>query len=327
MRRRDVLALFGCAATALPFAAQAQQARKIPRVGVIWHAGSAEEEDVYLNVLTKAFSDLGYVDGKSIQLEHCFPAEQPERFRACAQGFVETKVDAIIAVSTLGAKEAKQATTTIPIVFVLDGDPVRTGLVESLARPGGNVTGFSLLALDLHGKRMALFRELVPNLSRMAIMFDPRDTAIQRIRGGYENAARALGISLQILEVTTPDEIERAFAAISRDGFDGVSVAGPLLFNERVRIGAAALKYKMPTMTLIAEMVPYGLLLSYGQDFPDYFRRSAGYIDKILKGAKPADLPVEQPTHFRLVINATVAKALGLTIPQSLLVSATEVID
>jgi putative ABC transport system substrate-binding protein len=327
MRRRDVIALFGCTAAALPFAAQAQQARKIPRVGVIWHAGSAEEEDVYLSVLTKAFSELGYVDGKSIQLEHCFPAEQPERFRACAQGVVDSKVDAIIAVSTLGAKEAKQATSTLPIVFVLEPDPIGNGLVESLARPGGNVTGFSILARDLSGKRLALFKELVPNLARIAMIVDPRDPYTARFSAAYENAAKALGVTTQIFEVTTPDEIEPAFSAISRAGFDGATLAGSMLFDERVRVGASALKHKMPTMTVVAEMVPYGLLLSYGPDFPDFFRRSARYIDKILKGTKPADLPVEQPTEFKLVINSRTAKDFGLTIPQSLLVSATEVID
>ena len=311
----------------MPFAARAQQTRKIPRVGVIWHAGSAEEEDVYLSVLTKAFSDLGYVEGKSIQLEHCFPAELPERFRSCARGFVDSRVDAIMAVNTLGAKEAKQATSTIPIVFVLEPDPVGNGLVESLARPGGNITGLSILARDLSGKRPALFKELVPNLSHIAMMVDPRDPYTSQFSAGYEKAAKDLGITTQIVEVTTPDQIEQAFAAIARDGFDGVTLAGSMLFNERVRVGASALKHKMPTMTVVAEMVPHGLLLSYGQDFPDFFRRSAGYIDKILKGAKPADLPIEQPTHFQLVINSKVATALGLTIPQSLLISATDVID
>ena len=327
MRRRDFIVLLGGAAPVWPLAARAQQARRIPRIGVLWHAANAEEEDVYLSVVTKAFADLGYVDGKNIQLEHRFPAEQPDRFRAFAREFAESKVDVIVAVTTLGAKEAKQATSTIPIVFVLDPDPVRGGLVESLARPGGNATGFSILATDLSGKRLALFKELVPNLSRVAILVDPRDPGAPRIGAGYEKAAKALAISTEVFEVTTPDEIEQAFSVISRDGFDGVTLGGPLLFNERVRIGAAALKHKVPTVSLIAEMVPHGLLLSYGQDFPDFFRRSVGYVDKILKGAKPADLPVEQPTHFKLVINSRIAKALGLTIPQSLLVTANEVIE
>jgi putative ABC transport system substrate-binding protein len=327
MRRRDFIVLFGGAATVWPLAAQAQQAKRTLRIGVLWHAANAEEEDVYLSVVTKAFADLGYVDGKNIELVHRFPAEQPERFRAFAREFAESKVDAIIAVTSLGAREAKLATKTIPIVFALDPDPVGSGLVESLARPGGNATGLSLMAIDVSGKRLALFKELIPNLSRMAIMVDPRDPAAPRIRAGYEKAAKSLAIWTQTFEVTTPDQIEQAFSTMSREGFDGAAVVAPLLFNERVRIGAAALKHKVPTLSLIAEMVPHGLLLSYGQDFPDFFRRSVGYVDKILKGAKPADLPVEQPTHFKLVINAGIAKALGLTIPQSLLVAADELIE
>jgi putative ABC transport system substrate-binding protein len=327
MRRREFIALLGSTVTIWSLAAWAQQAKKVSRIGVLWHAASAEEEDVYLDVVTKAFSDLGYVDGKSIRLEHHFPAEQPERFRAFARDMVESKVDAILAVTSLAAKEAKQATSRIPVVFVLDADPVGNGLVESLAHPGGNVTGLSLMSNDVSGKRVALFRELVPNLSRMAIMVDPRDPAAPRIRGAYERAAQALSVSTKAFGITTPDEIEPTFSAIARSGFDGVALASPLLFNERRRIGAAALGHKLPTLSLIGEMVPHGLLLSYGQDFPDYFRRAVGLIDKILKGAKPSDLPVEQPTRFKLIINQKAAKALGLAIPQSLLVSADEIIE
>lgn len=326
MKRRDFVVGFSAAAT-WPFAARAQQPKKIPRIGVLWHAANADEEDVYLSVLTKAFGDLGYVDGKSIQLEHRFPDEQPDRFRAFAREFVETKVDAIVAVTALGAKEAKQATNTIPVVFVADPDPVGSGLVESLAHPGGNATGLSLMAIDVTGKRLGLFKELVPNLSRVAIMVDPRDSAAPRFRAAYEKAAKPLGISTQIVEVTTSDGIEQAFSAIAQDGLDGAALAGPMLLNQRVRVGVSALAHRIPTLSGVAEMVPHGLLLSYGQDFPDFFRRAVGYADKILKGAKPADLPVEQPTRFKLVINLKTAKGLGLTIPPSLLVTADEVID
>jgi putative ABC transport system substrate-binding protein len=326
MKRRDFVVGF-CAAATWPFAARAQQPKKIPRIGVLWHAANADEEDVYLSVLTKAFGDLGYVDGKSIQLEHRFPDEQPDRFRAFAREFVETKVDAIVAVTGLGAKEAKQATNTIPVVFVADPDPVGSGLVESLAHPGGNATGLSLMAIDVTGKRLGLFKELVPNLSRVAIMVDPRDSAAPRFRAAYEKAAKPLGISTQIVEVTTSDGIEQAFSAIAQDGLDGAALAGPMLLNQRVRVGVSALAHKIPTLSGVAEMVPHGLLLSYGQDFPDFFRRAVGYADKILKGAKPADLPVEQPTRFKLVINLKTAKGLGLTIPPTLLITADEVID
>ena len=253
MKRREFLTALG-GAVAWPLAAHAQQPKKIPRVGVLWHAGSAEEEAVYLRVLTKAFSDLGYVEGKTIDLEHRFPAEQPDRFRSLARELVESKVDAIIAVTALGAKEAKQASRTIPIVVVVDADPIGDGLVESLAHPGGNVTGLSLMAVDLSGKRLALLKEAVPNLS-------------------------------------------------------------------------SALAHKMPTIVANAEMVPFGPLISYGPDFLDYFRRAAGYMDKILKGAKPDSLPVEQPSRFKTVINAKTAKALGLNIPTSLLINADEIIE
>jgi putative ABC transport system substrate-binding protein len=256
-----------------------------------------------------------------------FPDETPDRFRAIAREFVETKVDVIIAVTALGAKEAKQATNTIPVVFVVDPDPIGSGLVESLAHPGGNVTGLSLMAIDVSGKRLSFFKELVPNLSRVAIMVDPRDSTAPRFVAGYEKAARLLGLSTQPVEVATPDQIEQAFFAIARDGVDGVAIAGPLLFNQRVRVGAAALAHKIPSLSGVAEMVPHGLLLSYGQDFPDFFRRAVGYVDKILKGAKTTDLPVEQPTRFKLVINQKTAKGLGLIIPQSLLITADEVID
>jgi len=183
------------------------------------------------------------------------------------------------------------------------------------------------MAIDVSGKRLDFFKELVPNLSRVAIMVDPRDPTAPRFVAGYEKAAGLLGLSTQLVEVTTPDQIDEAFSAVARDGLDGVAVAGPMLFNQRVRVGAAALAHKIPTLSGVAEMVPYGLLLSYGQDFPDFFRRAVGYADKILKGAKPADLPVQQPTQFKLAINLRIAKAFGLTIPQSLLITTNELIE
>ncbi len=175
MERRDFITLLGGAAVSYPLAIQAQQPRKVRRIGVLWHAGSPQEEDVYLRVLTKAFNDLGYVEGKNIELEHRFPAEQPERFRTLARELVESKVDVIVAVTGLGAAMAKQATSTIPVVFVIAPDPVGTQLVESLAHPGGNATGLSLMAPDLSGKQLELLKEAVPNLARVALLFDPRE--------------------------------------------------------------------------------------------------------------------------------------------------------
>ena len=327
MRRRQFITLLGGAAAAWPLAARAQQSsNKIPLVGVLWHAGSAEEEEVYLSVLVKAFDDLGYVEGKNIHLDHRFPAENPDRFRALAQELVDEKPDVIIAVTNFGALEVKRATSTIPIVVSVASDAVGMGLVESLARPGGNVTGLSLMAIDLSGKRLELLKEAVPSLLRVALLVDfstPKEQTIKL----HQTAAQALGISLWPVEISTPDDIEPVFAKIAQERADGVVRGiGSMLFAQRAQIGAAALKHRLPAMTYIAEEVPHGFLMSYGQDTPDFFRRTAVYVDKILKGAKPADLPVEQPTKFKLVLNLKTAKALGLTIPQTLIVSADEVI-
>jgi putative ABC transport system substrate-binding protein len=327
MRRRKFITLLGSTAVAWPFALRAQQRKAMPRVGVLWHAANAKEEEEYLGALTKAFHELGYFEGKNINLEHRFPAEQPERFRALAQDLVESKVDVIVAVTGLGAREAKRATSAIPIVLVADADPVGNGLVESLAHPGGNVTGLSLMAIDLSGKRLSLFKEAVAKLTRVAILGDPRDPFSKVSGVAYERAAKAMGISTQIFDVKTADEIEQAFSAIARDGFDGACVTGAPMYNERRQVGASALANRVPTIAGNAEQVPYNLLLSYGPDFPDYFRRAVGYVDKILKGARPGDLPIEQPTRFKLVINLKTAKALGLTVPPSLLSTADEIIE
>jgi putative ABC transport system substrate-binding protein len=326
MLRRNLVVLVG-AAIFYPLVSKAQQSRKIPRVGILWHAANAEEEDVYLRILMKAFADLGYLEGKNIELEHRFPAEQPERFELLARELSESKVDVIIAVTGLGAAMTKKATRTIPVVFVLTPDPIGAGLIESLARPGGNLTGLSIMAIDLSGKRLGLLKEAVPTLSRVALLLDPREPIAARTIATAQNAAKGLDLSLRAVEIRSPDDIEPAFSAIAKEGFEAAMVAGAMMFNERTRVGSAALKHKMPTLAIVGEMVPHGLLMSYGQDFPDYFRKAAGYVDKILKGAKPADLPVEQPTRFKLIINLKTANALGLTLPPTLLATADEVIE
>jgi putative ABC transport system substrate-binding protein len=326
MLRRNFIALAG-GAIAYPLAGRAQPSRKMPRIGVLWHAANAEEEDVYLRILSKAFSDLGYVEGKSIELEHRFPAEQPERFRSFALELAESKVDVIVAVTSLGAAMARKATRTIPVVFVIVADPVGEGLIESLARPGGNITGLSIMSPDLSGKRFGLLKEAVPNLTRIALMLDPREPIAARIVPASHDAAKGLGLSLRVVDIISPDDIEPAFSTLAQDGFEAAVVAGAMMFNERVRVGAAALNHKMPTLAVVGEMVPHGLLMSYGQDVPDYFRKAAGYVDRILKGANPADLPVEQPTRFKFIINLKTAKLLKLTIPPPLLATADEVIE
>jgi putative tryptophan/tyrosine transport system substrate-binding protein len=330
MRRRQFITLIGGAAAAWPLAARAQQSpHRIPAVGVLWHAGSAEEEEVYLSVLVKAFNDLGYVEGKNIRLDHRFPNENPDRFRSLAQELVDLRPHAIITTNSLGTAEVKRVTTTIPIVFALSADPVGDGFVESLNHPGGNATGLSLMLKDLSGKRLELLKEAVPNLSRVALLMDPT----VRSRGNviikaHQSAAQALGLSLWPIEIGAADDVEPAVAKMVEDGVNGVtSSGGTLLFKLRATVGASLLSHKLPAITPRAEDVPPGLLLSYGQDFPDFFRRAAAYVDKILKGAKPADLPVEQPTKFKLVLNLKVANALGITFPQSLILSADEVIE
>jgi putative tryptophan/tyrosine transport system substrate-binding protein len=231
-------------------------------------------------------------------------------------------------VSGLGAREAKQASRTIPTVVVIEPDPVGSGLIESLSHPGGNVTGLSLMAVDLSGKRLGLLKEAVPNLSRVALIIDPKEVASQRIVSAFFAAAKTLDLDLRSAEVSSPAEIDQALAKIAADNIDGIIIGpGSMMFNERARIGAFALKQKIPMEVVVAEMVPFGPLLSYGPDFPDFFRRAVAYTDKILKGAKPADLPIEQPTRFKLVVNLKTGKALGLTVPNSLLINADEVIE
>jgi putative tryptophan/tyrosine transport system substrate-binding protein len=327
MKRRQFITLVGGAAAAWPLAARAQQSKNIPTVGVLWHAGSAEEEDVYLSVLVKAFNDLGYVEGKNIHLDHRFPAENPARFRVLAQELVDEKPDVIIAVTAIGAVDVKKLTSTIPIVFVVLPDPIGAGLVEGLAHPGGNATGLSLMGVDLSGKHLALLKEAVPHLSRVALVVWPAHPSTERAITTYEKAARDLGISLWPVEISGPDDVEPVFAKMVADRADGFALTlASLLFNLRARIGASALAHHLPGICFSGEEVPYGFMMSYGQDFPDFFRRAAAYVDKILKGAKPADLPVEQPTKFKLVLNLKTAKALGIGFPQSLILSADEMI-
>jgi ABC-type uncharacterized transport system substrate-binding protein len=328
MKRREFITLLGGAAAAWPLAAHAQRAGKIPTVGVLWHAGSAEEEGPYFKALLEGFRDLGYLDGQNIKLEHRFPNEMHEQFRTMAAELVALKVDVLVTVGTASAPYARNATTTIPVVFTLVTDPVATRLVESLARPGGNVTGFSTYGAQLTGKRFQLIKEIVPGLSRVALLVNPNEQPSRLHVEEGRAAAGELGLDLRIFEVRSLDELEPAFEAMAKDGIQATILgSGSLLFQGKETIAKLALAARLPTCAWSKETLQAGALAAYGPDYPAVVRRASVYVDKILKGAKPSDLPVEQPTKFQLLINLKTAKALGLEIPAMLLARADEVIE
>jgi putative ABC transport system substrate-binding protein len=328
MRRRELIAAIGLSALwPMAAAAQSRTPAKPKRIGVLWHAGNAEEEHEYQEILVKAFNDLGYVEGKNITFLHKYPAEQAERYTILARELVDSNVDLLIAITQDGAIALKQATSSIPIVFVIVNDPLGLGLITSLARPGGNATGLSLFVNDFSGKRLDLLRQAVPGLSRVALLINPKEGGAARAIKATNASAEAMGVSVTTIEVGSPDAIEPAFDRITREKFDAGIAGGSMLFNARAKVGALALAHKLPIITVVSEMVPYGLLMSYGQDFPEYFRKAATYSAKLLAGAHPADLPVEQPTRLKFVINLKAARALGLSLPASLLISADETID
>jgi putative ABC transport system substrate-binding protein len=328
MKRRDFVVLIGAAAAARPFRAHAQQdaaGARVAKIGILWAAGTSEGSP-FKTVLLEALSQLGYVDGKTVLLVQRSPDTISDLARLAGE-LVDNKVEVIISVSSSGAFAAKHLTKSVPIVFVYSADPVGIGLVESLIRPGGNVTGLSLMGGDLIAKRLAFLREAVPALSRVTFIFDPA-LFNQRELSAQQDAAKALGLQLLTASTPTADDIDQAFAKIAGDGTEGVTVATqPLMTQESARIAAAALAHRIPTVGYHPGMARDGLLMSYGQDFAEYLRKAAVYADKILKGAKPADLPVEQPTLLKLTVNLKTARALGLTIPTPLLVAADEVIE
>ncbi len=275
--------------------------------------------------------DLGYVEGRNLVIEYRFAEGKSERLPALAAELVALKVDVIVAVTTPEALAAKKATRTLPIVFVAAADPVTSGLVSSLARPGGNVTGLSSFFPELVGKRLELLTQAVPGVSRVAVLwhpgFLPERTEKDMLKGA-EVTAQALGVRLQFLEARGPADFDRAFSEMTRARAGALTVLGTtMLFNERRRLVDLATKSRLPAVYPWREGVDAGGLMAYGPNIPDLFRRAATYVDKILKGAKPSDLPVEQPTKFELVINLKTAKALGLTIPPSLLGRADEVLQ
>jgi ABC-type uncharacterized transport system substrate-binding protein len=327
IRRREFITLLGGAAVAWPLAARAQQTKKIARIGVLWHAGSAEEEAVFLRPLVEGIAKLGYVEGQNVAFEHRFPAEQPERFKALAAELAQLDLDVLVTSAPAASYAAKAATTKTPVVFIVVPDPVEGGLVDSLARPGGNITGYAVV--DVSPKRLQLFKETFPALSRVALLINPDNRATaQRSLDQVQAAGGPLGLTVQPVEVRGPQGFERAFSQIPRDGRTGViTVFDAMFFNERRQMAEVAVEHGLPVMAPADVYVKSGLLMSYGPNLVDLFRRAGVYVDKILKGAKPSDLPIEQPIRYDLAINLKTAKVLGLEVPPSLLVRADEVIE
>ncbi len=303
-------------------AADAQQPAKVPRIGLI-RPGSPPES--FVEAFLQGLRDLGYVEGQTIAIEYRWAEGQPERVPDLMAELVRLKVDVIVT-SGQFAPAAKQATSTILIVFPAHPDPVGAGLVASLARPGGNITGQSMMSPELSEKRLELLREALPKLSRVAVLRDPRQPPTDlRLT---EAAARVLGLRLHVLEVRDINDLEAALATAKKGRAGALTMLPSAFFAaHRARIVEAVAKARLPAMYHEGEFVAIGGLMAYSPNFPDLFRRAATYVDKILKGAKPADLPVEQPTRFELVINMKTAKALGLTIPQSVLIRADQVIQ
>ena len=323
--RRKFLATLGAAA-AWPLAARAQQAAKLPTIGFLGQNTRSFASE-YVAAFVQRLRELGWIEGRSIAIEYRWGEGREERFAEIAAEFVRLKVDVIVTSATPPALAAKHATSIIPIVFATAGDPVGTGLVAGLARPGGNLTGLSSQTADLAAKRLGLLREIVLGLRRLAIMGNVGNPFSVLELSEVQAAANTLGLEVATLEIRRAEDIAPAFDAL-KGRADALYVClDPVLITNRIRINTLALAARLPTMSAPRDSVEAGGLMSYGANFPDLWRRAADYVDKIIKGAKPGDLPIEQPTKFNLVINRTTADALGVTIPAQLYIFADEVIE
>jgi putative ABC transport system substrate-binding protein len=313
---------------ALCVSAEAQQQARIPKVGILSGGSrSASGPSSRLELIRQGFREIGYVEGKNITIVYRSAEEKFERLPALVHELIGLKVDVLVMSSTPSAQAAKKTTSTIPIVFIGVSDPVALGLVDSLARPGGNVTGFTGMTWELAGKRLELLKETVPKLSRVAVLWDPRDPNAAGSWKESQLPARELGMQLFSMEVSSADKYESAFKEATKAGSAALAVSGSALaVSNRKQIVDLAAKTRLPAIYHRGDFVANGGLMSYGADQIEPYRRVAVYVDKILKGAKPADLPVEQPTKFELVINLKTAKALGLTIPPIVLTRATKVV-
>ncbi|MGY2048121.1 ABC transporter substrate-binding protein [Methylobacterium sp. JK268] len=326
-RRRTLLALLG---VALPAATRAAtRERAIPVIGVLWHAATPEDEAVYAAPLRKGFADLGYVENRDYRLIETYAAEDYERFNANARHLLDQGVDVILAVTGPAAAAAQRATTTTPIVFLVVPDPVGRRFARTLSHPGGNLTGLSTVAVDLSPKRLEQLKAVLPDLSRVSLLVNTKDPAVSRsVEEQTRAAAARLGIAVEADRIGRPDELESAFVAVRSRGIPAVIVMqDPLFFNERRRIARLGLAQGVATMVANGLMVSEGCLISYGPNFPAQFRRAAAFVDKILKGHSPAEIPIEEPARLELVLNLRTARALGLAIPAPLLAQADEVIE
>jgi putative ABC transport system substrate-binding protein len=327
LKRRQFITLLGGAAAAWSFAARAQQSRKLPTIGILG-ASAPSVGSAWLAAFVQRLRQLGWTEGRTVAIEYRWAEGRYERFPEIAAEFVRLKVDVIVTAATAPVVAAKQATSVIPIVFAVAGDPVGSGLVASLARPGGNVTGLSLQQSDLAAKRLELLRQVMPSLHRFAVMGNGNSPMIALELREVQATARSLGLEVSTLEIGRPDDIPLAFEVALKNRAEALYVcADPLVNNNRVRIVSLAQDARLATMFGEREHVDAGGLMSYGPNFADLFRRAAEFVDKILRGAKPADIPVEQPTKFDLVINLKTARMLGLTVPPTLLARADEVIE
>jgi len=319
--RRAFMAGIAVGLLAAPVAAGAERAGGIPRIGLLEYAPFWEP-------FRQGLRDLGYVEGQNVMLEYHRTEGRHERLPEMAADIVHRKVDVIVAYGTPGTQAARRATSTIPIVMVGTGDPLKTGLVRSLAHPGGNVTGNTIMAIQITTKRLQLLMEAVPRLSRVALLWNPGNAANAVQFEEMKSATRALGVTILSLEARSPEELEKALVAMASAHPHGLMVtADAMLTLHMGRIVDAARANGLPTMYQLKENVDAGALMSYGPSLPELFRRAAIYVDRILKGTRPADLPVEQPSKFELAINLKTAKALGLTIPPSLLQRADQVVE
>jgi len=327
MQRREFITLLSGIVAAWPLAARAQQPAKIPRIGFLGNSTATMEANL-IGPLRDGLRELGYEEGRNVIIEFRWAEGKYDQFPALVAELLAAKVDVIITAGTPATLAIKKATSTVPLVFIAVGDPVGTGVVPNLGRPGGNITGLSSIAPDLEGKRLELLREVVPKLSHVAFFLNPANAFHTASMRQARVAAQSLGIKLQPMEVNKSEQLDGAFASIVKEKPDALLILADRVFlHNRKRMMEFAIQQRLPSVNAYRELVEAGGLISYGPSYEDMHRRAAVYVDKILKGTKPADLPIEQPTKFTLLINLKTAKTLGLTVPPTLVARADELIE